>query len=64
MEKGSYNYKVAMRLITCKSCPSVKHTKGVGMTCGKFLSPTENTCGCIISVKARIMAFHCPQKKW
>lgn len=53
-----------MRLLTCRKCEDMQRTPLIGMTCGKFLSPTEKTCGCIIGIKAKILEFHCPQKKW
>jgi len=64
MEEGSYRYKVARRLLTCRACPTSVRTPGIGLTCGKFLHITPTSCGCILAIKARLLSFHCPIKKW
>lgn len=55
---------VASRIAICTDCPSSKFTYGVGLTCGNFLRPTEETCGCKLSWKVRLKNQKCPQNKW
>jgi hypothetical protein len=54
------------RIDICKNCPSVRNSKGIGLTCGVFLLPTyiPDTCGCKLSWKAKLKDSSCPQKKW
>jgi len=54
------------RLKICKSCPSVKTTFGVGLTCGTFGVPSKKnkTCGCKLSWKTGMKNQKCPQGKW
>ena len=52
------------RLLICKSCPDSEITFAFGMTCGKFLQPTDKTCGCKLTWKAKLKNSKCPQNKW
>lgn len=54
----------AQRLKVCALCPSRKVHKGAGWTCGTYLLPGKNTCGCIVREKAKLKGFNCPQNKW
>tara|TARA_R100000664_G_scaffold32108_1_gene46525 strand:+ start:732 stop:926 length:195 start_codon:yes stop_codon:yes gene_type:complete len=54
------------RIEICKSCPDVRNSKGIGLTCGIFLLKNyiPNTCGCKLSWKAKLKNQTCPQNKW
>jgi hypothetical protein len=55
------------RINICKQCPDVRHSIGIGLTCGVFIgygNKIPNTCGCKLSWKAKLKNQNCPQKKW
>ena len=64
--EGATNEVYEKRINICKSCPSVRNSKGIGLTCGVFLIPhyIPKTCGCKLSWKAKIKNENCPQEKW
>lgn len=53
------------RIMICRSCPTMRLTSGVGMTCGELMKEVPGVqCGCVIKIKAHLPMFGCPQKKW
>ena len=48
----------------CSGCSTKKDYILLGEVCGTFLVPTQESCGCILSVKQRLSNKHCPQLKW
>lgn len=43
----------------CKFCPSRN-----GSWCGEMLAATQDTCGCLITLKIMVPSEKCPQGKW
>ena len=64
VKKGVYDKRINI----CKVCPDVRHSVGIGLTCGVFIgylpSKIPNTCGCKLSWKAKLKNQKCPQNKW
>ena len=55
------------RINICKTCPDVRHSVGIGLTCGVFIgygNKIPNKCGCKLSWKAKLKNQNCPQQKW
>jgi hypothetical protein len=64
MENSTESFK-QQRLNVCKACPQSQHTFGVGLTCGKFMTPVKNvSCGCKLTWKTALKGQECPQKRW
>ena len=47
----------------CRECPSRVRKHGVDW-CGKPRKVTDETCGCIVWAKIRVIKEECPQGKW
>ena len=48
VKSEEYNKRIAI----CKNCPDVRHSVGIGLTCGVFLgygNKIPNTCGCKVN---------------
>jgi len=52
------------RFAICMNCPFIQFNSNSGATCGKYLAPTDKTCGCVIQDKIRVASQKCPQGKW
>lgn len=52
---------VAERIATCRACPGGHYRDGV---CGALARRTGQTCGCVITLKARLASQRCPSGYW
>jgi len=53
------------RLALCKTCPQVKYTWGIGLTCGDYMRPISGvSCGCKLTWKCALKKQECPQGVW
>jgi len=63
--------KAQQNIFICSNCPDMVEDTLLLVavkTCGKLLSHTETTCGCVVDghalAKTRLKGFSCPQNKW
>ena len=54
---------IEYRATHCRDCPSRVRKHGVDW-CGKPFKVTDQTCGCIVWAKIRVIKEECPQGKW